>query len=200
MSIKQLLLTALLFIFMHSNAQNTIKTSPLLQEDKPVLFGGGIIIGGSSNSFQFGVNPELLKSYNKYIDLGIAMNLYYASYNATELSNYKSRNYQLGAGAFVRAWPLEQFFVQIQPEYNRTWSREQNYSTGNSANINFGATSILAGIGYGRHDTHGMSYFSVMLDILDAKQSPYRIGQLRAQPIFRAGVGFPIRRSKRKLQ
>ena len=147
MTIKQLLLPALLFICIHLNAQNSVQTITLMQEAKPVLFGGGIIIGGSSNSFQFGINPELLKSYNKYIDLGIAMNLYYASYNASELSNYKSRNYQLGAGAFVRAWPLEQFFVQIQPEYNRTWTREKNYLNGNAANLNFGATSILAGIG-----------------------------------------------------
>ena len=198
MTIKQLLLPALLFMCMHLTAQNSIQTNTLLQEEKPVLFGGGILIGGSSSSFQFGINPELLKSYNKYIDLGLVMNVYYASYNTTALSNYKIRNYQLGAGAFVRAWPIDQFFLQIQPEYNRTWTSAKNYSNGEKASTSFGATSILGGIGYGTHNENGMSYFSVMIDLLNADQSPYKIGQTRAQPIIRAGAGFPIFRKKKR--
>jgi hypothetical protein len=43
-----------------------------------------------------------------------------------------------------------------------------------------------------------MSYFSVMIDLLNANQSPYKIGQTRAQPIIRAGAGFPIFRKKKK--
>ena len=44
-----------------------------------------------------------------------------------------------------------------------------------------------------------MSYFSVMIDLLNADQSPYKIGQSRAQPIIRAGAGFPIFRKKKKV-
>ena len=37
-----------------------------------------------------------------------------------------------------------------------------------------------------------------MIDLLDAEQSPYRIGQLKSQPIFRAGFGIPIFTNKKK--
>jgi len=179
-------------------AQNIIQTQKILEEEKPILFGGGLLIGGGSNSFQFGLNPEILKSYNPYLDAGIITNIYYSSFNVSLSSNEKIKNFQLGAGVFARVWPIEQFFIQLQPEYNRTWTSANNYSNGVKASTSYGATSLLGGIGYGRHNANGMSYFSIMIDLLDAEQSPYRIGQLKSQPIFRAGVGFPIFRKKKK--
>jgi len=179
-------------------AQNIIQTQKVLEEEKPILFGGGLLLGGGSNSFQLGLNPELLKSYNKYIDAGIIANIYYSSFSISLGSNEKIKNFQLGAGVFARVWPIEQFFIQIQPEYNRTWTSANNYSNGVRASTSFGATSILGGIGYGKHNADGMSYFSVMIDLLNANQSPYKIGQTTAQPIIRAGAGFPIFRKKKK--
>ena len=182
-----------------AQAQNIIQTQKVLEEEKPILFGGGLLLGGGSNSFQLGLNPELLKSYNKYIDAGVIANIYYSSFSISLGSNEKIKNFQLGAGVFTRIWPLEQFFIQIQPEYNRTWTSANNYSNGIRARTSFGATSILGGIGYGTHNANGMSYFSVMIDLLNADQSPYKIGQSRAQPIIRAGAGFPIFRKKKKV-
>jgi hypothetical protein len=182
-----------------AQAQNIIQTQKILEEQKPILFGGGLLLGGGNNSFQLGLNPELLKSYNKYIDAGIIANIYYSSFNLAFGSNEKIKNFQLGAGVFTRIWPLEQFFIQIQPEYNRTWTSANNYSNGIRARTSFGATSILGGIGYGTHNANGMSYFSVMIDLLNADQSPYKIGQSRPQPIIRAGAGFSIFRKKKKV-
>lgn len=185
-----------------AQAQNIIQTQKILEEEKPILFGGGLLLGGGSNSFQLGINPELLKSYNKYIDAGVIANIYYSSFSISLGSNEKIKNFQLGAGVFARVWPIEQFFIQIQPEYNRTWTSSKNYSSeyngGVRASTSYGATSILGGIGYGTHNANGMSYFSVMIDLLNADQSPYKIGQARAQPIIRAGAGFPIFRKKKK--
>ncbi len=181
-----------------AQAQNIIQTQKVLEEEKPILFGGGLLLGGGNNSFQLGLNPELLKSYNKYIDAGVIANIYYSSFNIAFGSNEKIRNFQLGAGVFTRIWPVEQFFIQIQPEYNRTWTSANNQANGVRASTSFGATSILGGIGYGKHNADGMSYFSVMIDLLNADQSPYKIGQARAQPIIRAGAGFPIFRKKKK--
>jgi hypothetical protein len=178
-----------------SFAQNTIVTTQPNLNPKPTFFGGGIILGGGSGSFQFGLNPELVKSYNQYIDLGLAINLYYASYHSSSLINgdsYKTNNTQLGFGGFMRAWPIEQFFVQIQPEYNWTFSNAKNYSQGTSGSSNVSAPSVLAGIGYGKRNENGFSYFSVMFDLVNSQQSPYRMGQLTAQPIIRAGFGVPL--------
>jgi len=193
-----LLILSIIIISQSAQAQNIIQTQKVFKEEKPILFGGGLLLGGGNNSFQLGLNPELLKSYNKYIDAGIIANIYYSSFNISFGSNEKIKNFQLGAGVFARVWPVEQFFIQIQPEYNRTWTSANNYSNGIRANTNFGATSILGGIGYGKHNADGMSYFSVMIDLLNADQSPYKIGQSRPQPIIRAGAGFPIFRKNKK--
>jgi hypothetical protein len=56
----------------------------------------------------------------------------------------------------------------------------------------------LAGIGYGTRSENGMTYFSVMIDLLKNPNSPYRDGFNRADPIIRAGFAFPILRSKRE--
>jgi hypothetical protein len=193
-----LLILSIIIISQSAQAQNIIQTQKVFKEEKPILFGGGLLLGGGNNSFQLGLNPELLKSYNKYIDAGIIANIYYSSFNISFGSNEKIKNFQLGAGVFARVWPVEQFFIQIQPEYNRTWTSANNYSNGVRASTNFGATSILGGIGYGKHNADGMSYFSVMIDLLNSDQSPYKIGQSRPQPIIRAGAGFPIFRKKKK--
>lgn len=197
MNLKSLAVSFCILIAIASNAQ-TIVTNKKLIEPRPVLLGGGIVVGGGAGSFQIGLNPELLKSYNEYIDLGVAMNIYYSSYNANEWNDLRARNLQFGLGTFVRAWPIQNFFVQIQPEYNWTRAYEKNVVTGMSGTSSFGAPSVLAGVGYGQHNKNGMSYFSIMFDLVNDPLSPYRVGQLRAQPIFRAGVGFPIGTKKKR--
>ena len=184
-----------------ANAQNIIQTNKI-ENPSPIFFGGGIVLGGGSGSFQFGLNPELVKSINQYIDLGAAMNLYYTSYksmDATGNINARSNNTQFGLGGFLRAWPIDQFFIQVQPEYNWTFTNAKSYVNGNSGSSNVNAPSVLAGIGYGKRSENGFSYFSIMFDLVNSLQSPYRMGQLTAQPILRAGVGFPIFRGKKKM-
>lgn len=197
-----------LFLFALSNhfivnAQEVIKTMPSMNVN-PIFVGGNLVIGGGSGSFQLGINPEVYKRVNDYVDMGGATNLFFQSYNPT-LSNGlvgpSSRSFQFGVGAFTRIWPIDKFFIQIQPEYNYTWSRFKDRSTegvnaGASRSIRFGAESLLAGIGYGTRTENGMTYFSLMIDLLKNPNSPYRDGYNRAEPIIRAGVAFPIR-SKR---
>ena len=201
MFLRKITFLSLVILSMNATAQTVIQTNKIVQEEKPVYLGGGIVLGGGSGSFQFGLNPELIKSYNQYIDLGLAVNLYYSSYKYVEdgtTQNVKLNNTQIGIGTLVRAWPIEQFFVQLQPEYNWTFTNAKNISQGTSGSSTVSAPSVLAGLGYGRRNEHGFSYFSIMFDLVNSAQSPYRMGQLRAQPIFRAGVGFPIRFPKKK--
>ena len=168
----------------------------------PIFFGGGLVLGGGSGSFQIGLNPELVKSYNEYIDLGAAVNLYYSSFRSTNpdnTTNSKFNQTQFGLGGFIRAWPIKQFFIQVQPEYNWTFSKAKDFSTtGNSGSSSVSAPSFLAGLGYGNRNENGFSYFSIMFDLINSRQAPYSMGQATAQPIFRAGFGFPIRLSKSK--
>jgi hypothetical protein len=185
------------------NAQEVVKTMPSMNVN-PIFIGGNVVIGGGAGSFQIGLNPEMYKRINDYVDIGAATNLFFQSFNPTisnGLPGTSSRSFQLGVGGFTRIWPIEQFFIQIQPEYNYTWSRFKDRGTegvnaGASRSIRFGAESLLAGIGYGTRSDNGMTYFSVMIDLLKNPNSPYRDSYNRADPIIRAGFTFSIR-SKR---
>ena len=205
---KKKLVSLLLIALSNSfivNAQEVVKTMPSMNAH-PVFIGGNLVLGGGAGSFQFGINPEIFKRVNNYIDIGSATNIFFQSFNPTlgnGLQGTSSRSFQLGTGGFARIWPLEKFFIQVQPEYNYTWSRYKNRSTldinsGASRSIGFGAESLLAGIGYGNRSENGMTYFSVMIDLLKNPNSPYRDGFNRADPIIRAGFAFPILRSKRE--
>ncbi|MCA6441772.1 MAG: hypothetical protein IM581_17730, partial [Chitinophagaceae bacterium] len=56
------------------------------------------------------------------------------------------------------------------------------------------APSLLAGIGYGSRQVGSrISYFSIMLDISQNKNSPYVDFYGNPQPIFRAGFGFYLK-------
>jgi hypothetical protein len=184
-------------------AQEVVKTMPSMNVN-PLFIGGNLVIGGGAGTFQLGLNPEIYKRVNDYVDIGAATNLFFQSFNPTinnGLPGISSRSFQLGVGGFSRIWPLEKFFIQVQPEYNYTWSRFKDRGTegvnaGASRSIRFGAESLLAGIGYGSRSENGMTYFSVMFDLLKNSNSPYRDSYNRAEPIIRAGFAFPIR-SKR---
>ena len=187
------------------HAQDVVKTMPSMNVN-PVFIGGNLVIGGGAGSFQLGLNPEMFKRVNDYVDIGAATNLFFQTFNPTisnGLPGVSSRSFQLGAGAFTRIWPLEKFFIQIQPEYNYTWSRFKDRGTegvnaGASRSIRFGAESLLAGIGYGTRSENGMTYFSVMIDLLKNPNSPYRDGFNRADPIIRAGFAFSLLNTKKK--
>jgi len=197
MSFKKNLVFAFLFFSTASLCQNTVITNDIL-DSRPVFIGGGLVLGGGSHAFQVGLNPELIKSFNAYVDGGLAMNLYYEVYDASEINSIKSKNFRLGIAAFTRVWPIENFFVQIQPEYNYAWMNLTDMRTGVSGVDKFGAESLLAGVGYGRRNEWGMSYFSIMYDLLNNPRSQYIDMYNRKEPIFRAGVGFPLRFGARR--
>ena len=203
---KKKLIYLMLFALSYSiflKAQEVVKTMPSMNVH-PIFIGGNVVIGGGAGSFQIGLNPEMYKRVNDYVDIGAATNLFFQSFNPTissGLSGTSSRSFQLGVGGFTRIWPIEKFFIQVQPEYNYTWSRfndrgTESVNAGASRSIRFGAESLLAGIGYGTRSENGMTYFSVMIDLLKNPNSPYRDSYNRADPIIRAGFTFPIR-SKR---
>jgi len=198
---KQVLSFIILFVALNLNAQiTTIQTNKLMEPERPWMIGGGLVLGGGSGSFQIGINPEMVKSHNDYIDLGVISNIFYSSFRTTEISstNEKFRKMQFGLGGFARLWPVNEFFLQVQPEYNWTWAKQVNVVSNSSNKVSVSATSVLAGIGYGKRTENGFSYFSIMLDLINSQQSPYGMGQLRPQPIFRAGFGLPIRITKKK--
>lgn len=197
--LKKQLLTCLVLLcsMQFAKAQDIVKTTPALIE-RPLFIGGNIVVGGGSGWFQLGLNPELSKRMNQWVDIGGAVNLLYSASNPNFLSSTRTRSFQFGVGGFTRIWPAERFFLQVQPEYNWNWTNMKDMSTnsetsGASRKIRYGAESILAGIGYGSRSEHGMTYFTLMIDLLKNPNSPYRDGYNRADPFVKAGFALPIR-------
>jgi hypothetical protein len=199
MYLKNIFLATLILFSIIAQAQTIITTNKIL-EKKPVFVGGGLVLGGGAHSFQMGLNPEIIKSFTPYLDGGLAMNIYYELYNPSDFSDIRSRNFRLGIGAFTRIWPIESFFIQVQPEYNYAWIKQKDTKSGQAGSTNFGAESLLAGVGYGKRSANGISYFSVMIDLLNNPQSQYNSGYNRKEPVFRAGIGFPLRFGPKKKQ
>ena len=157
---KKLLLLALIALSnsIIINAQEVIETMPSMNVN-PIFIGGNLVIGGGTGTFQLGLNPEIYKRVNDYVDIGGATNLFFQSFNPTISNGLPGTS---------------------------------------SRSIRFGAESLLAGIGYGTRSENGMTYFSVMIDLLKNPNSPYRDGFNRADPIIRAGFAFPILGAKKK--
>jgi hypothetical protein len=164
-----------------------------------LFLGGNIALGFGTYSFNIGVNPEIGYSVSKWLDAGVGVNLNYNSQTydyGTYQTKYKNFNY--GGGVFARAWAFPFLFFQVQPEMN--WIQSSASSTGATSNSGtFQSTSLLAGIGYGsRMVGSHYSYITLMVDVLNDVNSPYRDYYGNAYPIFRAGFGFYLHPSRKR--
>ncbi|MEI7628319.1 MAG: hypothetical protein WCJ80_08760 [Bacteroidota bacterium] len=163
-----------------------------------LFIGTGINLGIAGKSFNVGINPEIGYSLTKWMDAGIAFNLNYFSQNPNDFSNIKYQNLSYGAGSFIRIWPVNFFHIQIQPEFNWINSTQKNMSTSTTLKYNYNAGSLLVGIGYGSHFIgNRYSYVTLMMDILQNKNSPYRDQFNDPIPVFKAGFGMYLKPSRK---
>ena len=165
---------------------------------KDHLFIGTGLNLGFSNGFIIGLNPEIGYSINKVIDAGIATNLTYVT-QRSQASNNSIRYLAIGAGPFVRLWPVRMLFIGGQYEYNRiTVSEKINGIVTDKASAN--ASSLLVGAGYGsRMIGQSQFYTSIMIDALSDIKSPYRDSFGRVLPVFRTGfIIYLGRKDKRE--
>lgn len=153
------------------------------------LFIGSGINLGFSNGFIIGLNPEIGYSINNFLDAGIATNLTYVT-QRSYYANQSARYLALGAGPFLRVWPVRMIFLGGQLEFNDITYREVVDGV-TTYREKASATSLLVGLGYGnRMVGHSQFYTSIMIDALDDVNSPYRDQFGRVMPVFRTGFIF----------
>ena len=164
---------------------------------KDHLFIGTGLNLGFSNGFIIGLNPEIGYSINNIIDAGIATNFTYVT-QRSQFDNNSVRYLAIGAGPFVRIWPLRSIFIGGQYEYNRiSISQKINGTITDKTSAN--ASSLLVGAGYGtRIVGQSQFYTSIMIDALNDVNSPYRDQFGRVLPVFRTGFIFYLGRKSRK--
>lgn len=161
-----------------------------------VFIGSSLNIGLSNRFFNLGLNPEVGYSFNNWLDAGVLLNINYFSQNGTV---YKDKNFNYGGGGFLRIWPVNFLHLQIQPEYN--WISSTRTYSDNSGTFKYktGAASLLAGIGYGSREIGSrFSHFTIMIDLLQEMNSPYRDNYTGdPQPVFRGGFGIYLNSRRR---
>lgn len=162
-----------------------------------VFFGSALNLSLGNRFFNVGINPELGYSLNNWMDAGVALNINYFSQNASEFSSYRFRNFNYGAGTFLRIWPVNFLHLQVQPEYNWISSSRKEMISGQTDKFNLNAGSLLVGIGYGSRAIGSQySYVTLMIDVLQNINSPYRDQFNDPLPVFRAGFGMYLNRKK----
>jgi hypothetical protein len=153
-----------------------------------LFIGTGFNVGIASRGY----------SVTKWLDGGIALNLNYFSQNPSDYSSIKYQNLSYGAGSFIRVWPVSFFHIQIQPEFNWINSTQKNTNTNVTQKYNYHAGSLLVGIGYGSHFIgNRYSYVTLMIDVLQDKNSPYRDQFNDPIPVFKAGFGMYLKPSRK---
>jgi hypothetical protein len=96
MHLKNIILFTFILFSFAAQAQTTITTNKILDK-KPVFVGGGLVLGGGANSFQMGLNPEIIKSFTPYLDGGLAMNIYYELYKEAKKKAKTARDLALSS-------------------------------------------------------------------------------------------------------
>jgi hypothetical protein len=161
-----------------------------------VFLGGSLSLGFGSGSFAIGGNPEIGYSFNQWLDGGLVFNINYFSQTDYYNNDIKYSNFNYGGGIFLRAYPLPFLFLQIQPEHN--WITYTNKYNDLVDKATYSANSLLAAIGYGQRIVgRGSYFFTIGLDLLTNKYSPYLDGYGHPYPIIRGGFDIYLKPSRK---
>jgi opacity protein-like surface antigen len=190
---KSIILSAFLFVIylLPVSAQEKEEEKRGWKPDH--LFAGTGLNLGFSNGFIVGLNPEVGYSINQFLDAGIATNLTYVT-QRSQIADMSARYLALGAGPFVRIWPARMIFIGGQYEFNDiTYKEVTGGNTTYKEKTN--ANSLLVGLGYGSRMIGESQFFtSIMVDVLNDENSPYRDQYERVLPVFRTGFIFYLGR------
>jgi hypothetical protein len=160
---------------------------------KELLFTGGTInLSFFNGATVLGASPQLGYSVTQWLDAGVIFGFTYSSQR--DNFNNKFRQTIIGPGAFVRIFPVNFLFISAQFEHNFI-KQKYLYSTGGSEVNNRDVSSMLVGAGYcsgreGRNTPY--YYFSVSVDMLNNRNSPYTDQYNNLLPVVNAGFNIPL--------
>ncbi|MDE3249388.1 MAG: hypothetical protein KGO82_12045 [Bacteroidota bacterium] len=162
--------------------------------DKSRLFiGGNLGLNFSSYYTLVNVSPQLGYRFNDYIAAGAGVNFIYSSQKDyyTNGVEYSRTNYGVaGLNIFGRVYPIQQVFLQLQPEMNYTWGKRKYYD-GLTPPYKYNGEitpSLLGGVG-GALSGGGNSAFIIMIqyDLLQNNRTPYG-----SRPFFSFGYNIGL--------
>lgn len=185
------------------NNDDDYEVQPPLQQQRQQKFrhyfiGGNFLASFGDGGGAFGINPSIGYSLSPYVDVGVGFNAVY-NYNKDYYYGGKWRTWNLGIAPFARVYPVDFLFFEASFEENFISSRYISKDGVKSDRQNASAPSLIGSIGYVQR-IYGQSsfFFSVGMDFLNNKNSPYREnyydegGYLRSRPTAIIRTGFNI--------
>ena len=162
---------------------------------KDYLFSGGNINLSFFNGVTvLGASPQLGYSVAKWLDAGVLFGYTYSS-ERDVYTNDKFRQTIIGPGAFARVFPVNFLFLSVQFEHNFITRKYLPAGGGNRLINKLDANSLLVGAGYtnGRNFRNSpYYYFSVSVDLINNKNSPYTDRFNNLLPVVVAGFNIPL--------
>jgi hypothetical protein len=142
--------------------------------DKSKLFIGGTLGAAFGYATIINVAPMVGYQFTPMFAAGVGLNYSYYNYN----DGYStSKQTYAGMSIFGRVFPIQQFFIQAQPELNYMWASQTINGGGQNApaiKINQFVPSLLLGGGAAiPTGAHGSIMISIMYDVLQNPYSPY---------------------------
>lgn len=167
---------------------------------KEYLFSGGNInLSFFSGVTILGASPQLGYSVAKWLDAGVIFGYTYTS-ERDPYNNDKYRQTIIGPGAFVRLFPINFLFATVEYEHNFITQKYLPGSGGPTTSYHVDANSLLIGAGYTSGRSYRNSpyyYFSVSVDVINNKNSPYTDVYNNLLPVFLAGFNIPLFQGQR---
>lgn len=142
--------------------------------DKSKLFIGGNLGLAFGYATIINVSPQLGYRFSPLFAAGAGINYAYYSFN-NGYNNYFKETY-LGMNVFGRVYPIQQFFIQVQPELNHVWGSGYFPSINQLENtkVNQFVPSLLLGGGAAiPTGGRGAIIISIMYDVIQNPLSPY---------------------------
>lgn len=171
------------------------------QDDEPTsagfkvenLFtGGNLNLGFFNGGTILGVTPHFGYSITRWLDVAVSLNYTYITQR--DAFDNRLRQTNLGPGAFMRIFPLQNIYLQGKYEHN--FIRLKGLPAGGGSNIvRDDVGSFLVGAGYSSGRFAGNNtyyYFGVLFDVLKNPNSPYTDNAGRILPVVNAGFNIGL--------
>ncbi len=193
MTKKILLFSILSLMLATAFAQDDEPRRPVQDEapkkgfDKSRLFFGGNFGLNFGTYTVINVSPQLGYRFTDRFAAGAGINYIYYNYKSyySDGSLYSKDIYSYaGMNVFGRVYPIQQFFIQAQPELNYVWGKTKYYDGYPDYKLKGQfVPSLLLGGGAAIPAGSGAITISVLYDVLQNRLSPYY-----HQAVY--GIGF----------
>lgn len=189
---QRLLLAVILLFSVHAASAQGYVTDSSRGFDKSRLMVGGAL-GFSFGDYTFvNVSPLIGYRFSPMFAAGININAQYAAqrFRNNIGETIERNNYSIfGGGVFARFYPIDQFFIHAQPEYNRIAVKRTTYDGERVVEKDsYFAPSLLLGGGYAQPiGGNSAITFMILYDVLQDRNSPYM-----NRPIFSGGVNLGL--------